>query len=97
MNTSDKPSSLKDKRQNSRHNCSMVTELSVNDRVYPGYIRNKSRGGIYIEARGRFSSGQKVTVSFTTPVGLDQKKTGKIVRIYPDGIGVKFDWPGYSR
>jgi hypothetical protein len=97
MNISDKPSSLKDKRSDIRHNCSIVTELFVDDRVYPGYIRNKSRGGICIEARGKFSSGQKVTVSFTTPVGLDQKKTGKIVRIYPDGIGVKFDWPGYSR
>ncbi len=97
MNISDKPSSFKDKRQDIRHNCSMVTEIFVNDRVYPGHIRNKSRGGIYVEAGGRFSPGQNVTVSFTTSVGLDQKKTGKVVRIYPDGIGVKFDWPGYSR
>ena len=97
MNISDRPSSLKDKRQDIRHNCSMVTELFVDDRVYPGFIRNKSRSGIYVEARGKFSFGQKVTVSFTTPIGLDQKKTGRIVSIYPDGIGVKFDWPGYSR
>lgn len=87
----------RDRRQAIRHSCSKMTELFVQGHGYMGCIKNESFGGIFIETSGSFSVGQQVSVAYTSAAGLDQKKNGKIVVINPDGVGVKFHWPGYNR
>lgn len=97
MNNSEGPSHGRERRQDIRHSCSKFTEIFVQGRGYLGCIKNESIGGIFIETNGSFSVGQQVSVVYTSAVGLDQNKTGKIVVINPKGVGVKFHWPGYNR
>ncbi len=70
---------------------SRTVDFSVEgDRVYLGFIENKCEGGVFIKTGGRFSEGQDISMTFETPkIGIE-KRTGKIVRVTPDGIGVKF-------
>ena len=35
-------------------------------------------------------------VVYESPMGIDQKRSGKIVKIDLDGIGIKFNHPGYN-
>ena len=90
-------SSTGEKRRDVRHNRSMFTEFFVDGAAFLGTIRNESRGGLLVQTAASFSRGQEVTLLFTTPSGFDQKRTGKIVNLYPGAIGVKFHWPGYNR
>ena len=90
-------SSAVEKRKDVRLERSLVTELHVDGAAYLGTIRNESRGGVFVQTVGPFSAGQDVTLTYTPPSGMDQKRTGKIVNLYPGGIGVKYNWPGYNR
>jgi Tfp pilus assembly protein PilZ len=74
-----------------------MTEFFVEGAAFLGTIRNESRGGLYVQTAGPFATGQEVTLTYTTPSGMDLKRTGKIINLYPDGIGIQFDWPGYNR
>ncbi len=97
MAASDRRSPVREKRKNIRHNRSLMTEVFADGAAFLGTIRNESRGGLYVQAIGPFSSGQKVTLTYTTPSGMDMKRAGRIVNLYPEGIGIQFDWPGYNR
>ena len=56
-----------------------------------GVIRDISLGGVFIFSRGAFSLGQSLSVAFSPP---DVEKTvwiaGDVMRVTPEGIGVKF-------
>ncbi|UCH23628.1 MAG: PilZ domain-containing protein [Deltaproteobacteria bacterium] len=97
MNISDKQVTYKEKRKDVRHSCSKVAEIFVQDRKYLGCIKNESKSGVFIETTGRFSVGQDVSVSFQSPTGQELKKTATIVKVNPEGIGIKYNWPGYNR
>ncbi|UCF93935.1 MAG: PilZ domain-containing protein [Desulfobacterales bacterium] len=97
MGGSSQKRSIKEKRQNIRHYCTKPIEFFVENRSFLGFIKNESRGGLFIETRGPFAVGQAITVTYPTPLGPDQKRTGKIVKLSPEGIGIQFSWPGYCK
>jgi len=66
--------------------------FSTNNRKYKGFITNISRGGAFITTKNKFALGQFIQID----IGDDQ--TGKafslkgwVVRLSPNGVGVKFD------
>ncbi|MFB0520138.1 MAG: PilZ domain-containing protein [Desulfatiglandales bacterium] len=82
---------FKDKREHKRKPFFMVVDYSTDDRAYKDYIQNISTGGVFIETRMPLSVGQVVSLSF--PLRDYQKCikiTGEVVRVSPQGIGVKF-------
>ena len=82
---------FKDKREHQRKPFFMVVDYSTDDRVYKDYIQNISAGGAFIETRMPFSVGQEVSLSFPLPNYQKYIRiAGEVVRISPEGIGVKF-------
>jgi Tfp pilus assembly protein PilZ len=82
---------FKNKREHQRKAFFMVVDYSCGDRIYKDYIQNISAGGMFIETRMPFSVGHEVSLSF--PIPNHQKYiriAGEVVRICPQGIGVKF-------
>ena len=61
-------------------------------RNYSGYTRNISLGGLFLPTRFHFSIGQGLILAFL-PQGRHSylKVTGEVVRISPEGIGVRFN------
>jgi Tfp pilus assembly protein PilZ len=69
----------------------MVVDYSAEDRLYKDYIQNISVGGVFIETRMPFRAGQEVSLCLPLPNYQKYIKiTGEVVRISPQGIGVKF-------
>ena len=87
-----------EKRKFIRHSCDGNIEFVVKGRLYNGYVTNISASGAFIEARGSFSMGDSVSITFHSSVSISgsEKKTGKIARVTPKGIGVEFKKPGYA-
>ncbi|MGM0453685.1 MAG: PilZ domain-containing protein [Thermodesulfobacteriota bacterium] len=82
------------KRQHPRRDYFMVVEYAVEDRLFSGYIKNISPGGLFIEMdlSEKLTPGQRLTLTFTHPdTGEHIKTHGEIVRIENSGIGVHFD------
>jgi Tfp pilus assembly protein PilZ len=84
----------KGQRGSSRESYFMDVVFATNDRAFKGFIQNISNEGILIESKGTFHVGQKLTMTFD----LFNKKgpvkiTGEIVRISPEGLGIKFSHP----
>lgn len=96
MTPADGPRPFFEKRKDIRHRCQKMAEVFVGPHRYPGCIRDESKGGIFVEARGSFLTGDDVIVVYESPTGIDFKRTGKIVNIDSNGIGVKFNYPGYN-
>ena len=86
-----------DRRQDIRRECSKSVEIMVQGRSYLGCIKNESKGGLYIEAKGSFGVGQDISLTYPSPAAPDYIRTGKIVKIMSCGIGVKYNYPGYLR
>ncbi len=79
------------KRKHKRKPFFMVVDYSAEDRLYKDYIQNISAGGVLIETRMPFSVGQEVSLCLPLPNYQKYIKiTGEVVRISPQGIGVKF-------
>jgi Tfp pilus assembly protein PilZ len=82
---------FKDKREHQRKPFFMVLDYSTDDRVYKDYIQNISAGGAFIETHMPLSVGQEVSLSFPLPNYQKYIRiAGEVVRISPQGIGVKF-------
>lgn len=82
------------KRKHSRRDYFMVVEYAVGDRLFSGYIKNISPGGLFIEMdiSKKVAPGDKLTLTFSHPDTGDHIKTqGEVVRIEDGGIGVHFD------
>ena len=87
----------RDKREYVRINTRQRVEFVVDGRTYYGTIENKSHGGIFIKTRENFTVGQDISMTFQSPMLINEERTGKIARVAPNGIGVKFNFPGYAR
>jgi Tfp pilus assembly protein PilZ len=82
---------FKDKREHQRKPFFMIVDYCTDDRVYKDYIQNISAGGAFIETHMPFSVGQEVSLSFPLPNYQKYIRiAGEVVRISPQGIGVKF-------
>ena len=84
----------RDRREGARRSTQKAVDFSVMGRVYRGSIESTSVSGVFITTEERFSEGQDIIMITEYP---GEKRTGKIVRVTPHGIGVKFDQPGYER
>ncbi|KKL47274.1 hypothetical protein LCGC14_2337160, partial [marine sediment metagenome] len=86
--------SIEEKRKCVRLSIQKVVDFAVWDRAYRGLIENYCDIGVFIKIKGRFSKGQHISmpIEFT-----GEKRTGKIARVTPRGIGVEFNHPGYER
>jgi Tfp pilus assembly protein PilZ len=51
-------------------------------------IENLSKGGVFIKTSGTFSVGQEISLFFGK-----ENMDGTIIRVEPQGIGVKFGKP----
>lgn len=66
--------------------------FSTNNRKYKGSITDISQGGAFITTKKKFALGQFIVLD----IGKDQKNKavrlkGWVVRLSPNGVGVKFD------
>ena len=80
-----------DNREHDRKDCVLLTDYVVGDRLHKNYVKDISEGGVFIEAKGEFTVGDKIVQSLSM---FDEqilfKFNGEIVRIDNEGVGVKF-------
>ena len=80
------------KRDAIRKNYFMDVEFASGGRLFKGFIQNISSAGLFIETRESFEGGEKITLTFQLPDDQGNfKAEGEIVRIEPEGIGVKLN------
>ena len=81
-------------REYPRIACYLVVDFAAGGRAYRGCIRDISASGVFIETPDAFKTGQKIALCFTITESdemLPFKVLGKVMRIYPDGIGVQYE------
>ena len=85
--------SKNEKRKHARRSTLIdITYSSDKRRVFEGFIRNISAGGLYIETKLVSELGQQLKMTFSHPEsGNPIKVEGKIVRVDSGGIGVRFN------
>ncbi|MGD8524550.1 MAG: PilZ domain-containing protein [Desulfobacterales bacterium] len=82
----------KDPREITREDYRQEITFISRNQSYKGLISNISRVGAFIETKNRFSIGQLIHLEIPGDILFkDLKLRGLVVRIEPDGIGVKFD------
>jgi hypothetical protein len=97
MTTSNNPKPFDEKRKDIRYSCQKLADVYIGGHRFSGCIKDESKGGLFIETRGSFMMGDEVVVIYGSPKGMSMKRSGKIVKIIPKGIGIKLNWPGYNR
>ena len=81
----------KGKRRHYRKPFFMVVDYTAQGHAYRDFIQNISPGGVFIETRTPFRVGQELSLTFALPTRQRHIKiSGEVVRINPQGIGVKF-------
>ena len=90
------------RRKYSRKTYFMEVNFATPDSASSGYIQNISSDGLFVETKEPLSVGQHIILSFRLPSSKEHIKiNGEIVRISPQGIGVKLgmnlDDTGQSR
>ena len=92
----------KEKRKHLRSRCERVTFYATRDRLYEGYVKNISLGGVYIQAPDALPPGEQITVAIpcrSNPDGVklkapyaDEEVKMKCVVIWkdPSGFGSRF-------
>ena len=82
----------KDPREISRENYRKEINFSSKNQTFKGVISNINRVGAFIETKNRFSLGQLVHLEIPGDMLFkDLKLKGWVVRIEPDGVGIRFD------
>ena len=78
------------RRKYPRRTYFMEVSFATPDRASSGYIQNISTDGLFVETKEPHSVGQHLTLSFRLPNSKEHIKiNGEIVRVSPQGIGVK--------
>jgi Tfp pilus assembly protein PilZ len=74
-----------------RKDFSTMVDYNVAGRYYREFIQNISERGVFIKTTETFSKGQEILMTF---MSQDYQKPfkikGEIVRVHPNGVGVKF-------
>lgn len=85
--------SKNEKRTHPRRSTYMdITYLSDQRRIFKDFVRNISAGGLYVETNLVTEVGQKLTMTFSHPdSSYPIKVLGRIIRVEPNGFGVKFN------
>ncbi|MBW1902175.1 MAG: PilZ domain-containing protein [Deltaproteobacteria bacterium] len=85
-------SKLAEMRDHPRRPSFIPVECSSDEVSFTDFIQDIGRGGAYIQTDGNFYVGQLITLTFS--LHQDEEPTsvrGKVVRMDPQGIGVKFE------
>ncbi len=85
---------VEEKRDRVRVDTSRPVEFIVNERSYFGSIRNLSGGGAFVDTTQSFSVGQDISMTYSFIYG-EENRNGQVTRSTYQGIGVKFNFPGY--
>jgi len=82
----------RDPRKHQRKPYRKAMFFSSKSRNYKGLITNISRGGAYIITRNKFYLGQMIQLVIPgDKKNKDVKLNGWVVRLSPEGLGVRFD------
>ena len=85
-------SKLTEIREYPRRPSFIPVECSSHEICFTDFIQDISKGGVYIQTDGNFYVGQSITLTFSLHKDEDVLSVkGKVVRIDPEGIGVKFE------
>jgi Tfp pilus assembly protein PilZ len=78
-------------RKHARKALLAIVDYATQDQAHRDFIKNISAGGVFIETSVPVSIGQELSLTFALPYHQAHIKiTGDVVRISPQGIGVKF-------
>jgi Tfp pilus assembly protein PilZ len=89
----------KEKREHARRIVAIPIQFIVQGRLYQGQIKNMGKegwvknikkGGVFIETEMSFSVGHVVSMTYSSPHFGEKNRIGTIIRVEPQGIGVKF-------
>jgi Tfp pilus assembly protein PilZ len=81
-------------REYPRLSCYLMVDFAANGRAYRSCIRDISASGVFIETTDAFEPGQELALCFALSESdemLPFKIRGQVTRIYPDGIGVRYE------
>ena len=85
---------VEERRDCVRVDTSRPVEFIVNGRGYFGSIANISGGGAFVDTSQFFQVGQDIAMKYSFTNG-EENRSGQVVRSTSQGIGVKFNFPGY--
>jgi Tfp pilus assembly protein PilZ len=80
-------------REYPRLPCYIQVDFAAGGKAYRSCIRDISAGGVFIETGDSFKPGQDIALCFSlaeSDAALPFKLKGKVMRVYPDGIGVQY-------
>ena len=81
-------------REYPRLSCYLLVDFATGGKAYRSCIRDISANGVFIETGDEFETGQDIALCFTlteSEESLPFKVKGKVTRLYPDGIGVRYE------
>jgi Tfp pilus assembly protein PilZ len=81
-------------REYPRLSCYLMVDFATSGKAYRSCIRDISASGVFIETGDSFEIGQDIALCFTlteSEESLPFKVKGKVTRLYPDGIGVRYE------
>jgi Tfp pilus assembly protein PilZ len=88
-------------REYPRLRCYVQVDFAAGGKAYRSSIRDISASGVFIETGDTFKPGQEIALCFSLTESdemLAFKLKGKVMRVYPDGIGVQYvDMSQYQR
>jgi hypothetical protein len=81
-------------REHARKDLSIYSIFMIDHYFFRDYITNISAGGLFLETKRPVTVGDTVTISFILWDNEDPIEVeGEIVRVKPNGFGVKFNEP----
>ena len=81
----------RERRKHNRKDFFMTVDYIVEDQYFQDFIQDMSNSGVFIKTSQTFSEGQMILMTFMSPDNQQPFKiNGEIVRVMPNGIGVKF-------
>lgn len=73
----------------------IAVDCSTHDSCFTNFIHDISDGGVYIKTNAPFYVGQEIQLDFSIPEAKNAiSVSGEVVRVDPQGIGVKFTTAG---
>ena len=80
-----------ERRRHLRRASQIPVDYVVDGRTHRSFIMNISSGGVFITTPGVSLSAQEIVISFKYPAtGTNLSVVGRIARVDPSGIGVRF-------
>ncbi len=91
MTASDKLGQPKEKRKDIRQKCRTSVQYAVRDSNYTAFIQDISYGGGFIESPSAITVGETITMYIQYTEDQDPiTMIGEVVRVSPQGFGVRF-------